>query len=169
MANFNEAVQITLAHEGGFFENIETGEVVNHGITAKFLAAHGLPHSIDDVRALSIFNAAVLYRTYFWTPMCVGALTDQTLAGKVFDVGVNEGEEWAEEELQNAVNDITGVGHIAVDGHIGPQTIAAANALDPVALLASFRARAAARYRQVASANPNLAEDLKGWLARLAA
>jgi len=174
MADFSKAVAVTLENEGGFFQNASTGELVNHGITAAFLAAHGLPSSFDDVRNLSFATATELYLKYFWSPMGVAAIADQTLAAKVFDVAVNQGEEWAEEELQNAVNDIstsmavTPDSPIAVDGHIGPQTIAAVNAVDPAALLAAFRARAAWRYRQVAAANPKLAGDLAGWLARLA-
>jgi hypothetical protein len=53
------------------------------------------------------------------------------------------------------------------DGILGPISITEINALDPVELLAQFKALAAQRYRQIAADNPELSGDLTGWLARL--
>jgi hypothetical protein len=67
--------------------------------------------------------------------------------------------------LQSAVNACGG--QCAVDGVLGPISIAQINALDPVKLLAEFKALAEQRYQQIAANNAQLAGDLTGWLARL--
>jgi lysozyme family protein len=168
VAVFDEAVQITLEHEGGFFQNEKTGEVVNMGITQKFLAEHHLPSSVDDVRNLTRPAALNLYRPYFWTPMRMAELKDQALAAKVFDVGVNQGPEIAIKLFQGAINDEWGREWLRTDGIPGAATIGCANASDPVKLIAAFRARAKDHYIELAEKNPALKDDLKGWLRRLA-
>jgi lysozyme family protein len=168
MSDFDAAVQITLAHEGGFFQNSKTGEVVNMGITKKFLAIHLLPSTIDDVRNLARPAAINLYRTYFWGPMNLALLTDQTLAAKVFDLGVNLGPSTAAKLFQGAINDEWGHNWLRLDGKIGPATIGTANHADPVKLLAALRVRAEDHYRYLAATDPNFKSDLNGWLIRLA-
>jgi lysozyme family protein len=168
LAVFDEAVQITLGQEGGFFQNAKTGEVVNWGITQKFLAAHNLPSSVDDVRNLTKPAAINLYRIYFWTPMRMSEIKDQALAAKVFDVGVNQGPSTSAALFQGAINDEWGREWIRTDGIIGEATIGCANASDPVKLITAFRARAKDHYIELAEKNPKLKDDLAGWLARLA-
>ena len=168
MAVFDEAVQITLGHEGGFFQNAKTGEVVNMGITQKFLAAHNLPSSVDDVRNLTRPAAINLYRIYFWTPMRMAEIKDQALAAKVFDIGVNQGPETSIRLFQGAINDEWGREWLRTDGIAGEATVGCANASDAAKLMAAFRARAKDHYLELAERNPALKGDLKGWLDRLA-
>ena len=168
MALFSEAVQKTIAAEGGYFKNTVTGEVVNHGITSAFLAGHGLPSLDADVQALTVNQAINLYHEFFWTPLLGDEILDQALANKVFDVEVNQGG-IAVKELQQAVNSLQlGGAVIQDDGVMGKLTIAAVNALPPSNLLTQFRAEVADRYREIAAENPKLAGDLAGWLTRLA-
>ena len=174
MADFDPAVQLTLRHEGGFFHNPITGEVVNHGITLAFVRDSGFNTAADEtfIRNLTTQQAQDIYRKYFWDRYGIGAIADQDLAGKVFDLTVNMGpggtaRQGALTLVQKAVNDCGGT--CAVDGILGPLSIAQINALDPVRLLTAYRQRAKARYRRIAAANPNLAGNLGGWLARLKA
>jgi lysozyme family protein len=53
------------------------------------------------------------------------------------------------------------------DGILGPRTIAAANAADPVSLLADIRTCGTHFYCSLAESKPELAPNLPGWLARL--
>jgi lysozyme family protein len=170
MADFYQAVAITLREEGGFDNNEETGEIVNHGWTNWSLAALGLPHSVSDIQAMTVEQATELYRENFWMPLHGDQIADQALCNKVFDVSVNQGLPTGTRLLQEACNDLSPTPFIplVVDGVIGPASIAEINSLPPSDLLAAFRARAAARYRQVAAENPALAGDLEGWLTRLA-
>src|SRR5579862_8605983 len=153
MADFEPAVQITLDHEGGFYQNPNTGEVVNMGITQKFLLRNSLPCTVDDIRNLSRSAAINLYRMYFWQPMHLSELKDQTVAAKVFDIGVNQGPGTSVTLLQGAVNDEWGRECLEPDGIVGPATIGLANESDPAKLLAAFRSRAEEHYRKIAE-NP---------------
>ncbi|HZT29615.1 MAG TPA: glycosyl hydrolase 108 family protein [Bryobacteraceae bacterium] len=166
MADFDAAVQITLQHEGGFFHNPVTGEVVNHGITLTFVKDSGYNPAADEafIQNLSAQQATEIYRRYFWDRYNIGAINGQDLAAKAFDLTVNMGPA-ALRLLQQAVNDCGG--HLNVDGNLGPLSIAAINALDSARLLAAFREHAKDRYQQIAAGNANLAGNLDGWLARL--
>jgi lysozyme family protein len=162
VADFQPAVAITLQNEGGFFHNPVTGEIVNHGITLKFVRSSGYqPDANEDfIRNLGIAEACAIYRTYFWDRCHIGAIDDQSLANRVFDLTVNMGPP-ALQLLQSAA------GQCAVDGVLGPISIARINALDPVKLLAEYKKLAAQRYTRIAADNAQLAGDLAGWLARL--
>ena len=172
MAEFAPAVELTLQHEGGFFHNPVTGEVVNRGITLTFIRSCGYNPTADEafIQNLTLDQTYDIYRKYFWDRYNIGAIDDQNLANKVFDLTVNMGpgggaHDGALTLLQKAVSDCGG--HCAVDGNIGPQSIAQINAESPVQLLAAYRARAQERYREIAAADPKVAGDLNGWLARL--
>ncbi|HUO29039.1 MAG TPA: glycosyl hydrolase 108 family protein [Bryobacteraceae bacterium] len=172
MADFEPAVTITLANEGGFFHNQVTGEIVNHGITLKFVQSSGYKPDADEdfIRNLSTDEASAIYKTYFWDRHNIGSINGQDLANKVFDLTVNMGPGSANHPgaltlLQSAVNSCGG--QCSVDGLIGPLSIAQINARDPATLLAEYKSQAADRYRQIAAGNAELTGDLSGWLARL--
>ena len=160
MADFEQAVRLTLQHEGGFYHNPETGEIVNFGITAKFLASIGEPCTLHDVQILTRMKVVQLYRNFFWTQNRLSEVRDQALANKIFDLAVNMGSHEAVKLLQSAVG-------AEVDGIAGKETIAAVNAADPVAALKHFQELAEARYREIAAHDPNHSSDLVGWLRRL--
>ncbi len=173
MASFDPAFQLTVQNEGGFFHNPVTGEVVNHGVTLTFVRDSGYNPTADEafIQNLSEDEAAQIYQKYFWEPHSIGQINDQNLANKVFDLTVNMGAGGATHEgaltlLQHAVNDCGG--SCMVDGQIGPVTLAQINALDAGQLLAAYRLRAKTRYEAIAAGDPNVANDLNGWLARLA-
>ena len=168
MASFDLAIPITLAHEGGFFHNPTTGEVVNRGITLATLRSLGVLHTsgppttadIAFVRGLTLDEVEQIYREQYWDKLSLDQIKDQEVAAKVFDLAVNMGVVTAARILQQAVG-------VPVDGIVGPHTIGAANAANPLILLSDIRTVASARYQQIAAANPALAEDLPGWLSRL--
>jgi lysozyme family protein len=166
MAEFQPAVTITLKNEGGFFHNPVTGEIVNHGVTLAFVQSSGYKPDADEafIQNLSTAEASAIYQTYFWNRYSLGAIDDQSLANKVFDLTVNMGPA-AQKLLQSAVNCCGG--QCAEDGVLGPLSLAQINALDPVKLLAEFKAAAAKRYQHIAANNTQLAGDLPGWLSRL--
>jgi len=165
MADFSKALAITLDNEGGFADRSQTtGEVVNRGITLAFLRGIGeltstgpaTPEDIEYVRNLTPEHTTDLYWDYFWHPLSLTAIQDQNISNGVFDLGVNRWIEMPAKWLQQAVC-------VADDGCIGPKTIAAVNAADPVKTLISVRAAARAFYNV---AEP--AADRPQWLARLA-
>jgi lysozyme family protein len=166
MAAFETALAITLEHEGGFFHNPVTGEIVNYGVTLKFVQSSGYKPDADEdfIRNLTVGEASQIYQTYFWDQYHIGGISDQNLANKAFDLTVNMGP-GALKLLQTAVNDCGGC--CEVDGVLGPLTIRHANLCDPAALLTRYKELAAARYTAIATGNSQLAGDLSGWLERL--
>ncbi len=172
MANFDPAVDLTLQHEGGFFHNPKTGEVVNFGVTLTFVRDCGYCTTADEafIKNLTRDQAREVYRKYFWDKYSIGQVNDQDLANKVLDLTVNMGPGGPTRDggltlLQKAANDLGG--NLKVDGNLGPKSLAAINAQDPVKLLAAYRRRAKQRYQEIAAANATLAGNLTGWLARL--
>lgn len=106
------------------------------------------------------------YHDHFWNTWFDQVQSDD-VCKRVFDFAVNGGTGEAVKCLQEAVNSLHANGtRIAEDGGWGPQTLAAVNAADPVALVSSFKAQRVAYYTAVASARPSDAQYLKGWTAR---
>jgi len=172
MADFQPAVTITLKNEGGFYHNPVTGEIVNYGVTLKFVQSSGYKPDADEdfIRNLTVAEASQIYQTYFWDRHHIGSIGDQSVANKVFDLTVNMGPGDANHPgalplLQSAVNACGG--NCAVDGVLGPISIGQINAVDPATLLAQYKQLVSQRYTNIAAANTELAGDLTGWLSRL--
>ncbi|QIE44168.1 peptidoglycan-binding protein [Pseudohalocynthiibacter aestuariivivens] len=120
-----------VAREGGFVNDPDDpGGATNHGVTIHTMRRLGLDLTGDgevdaqDVRALSRAQAeAIFVRHYFERPG-IGKLPE-VLQSSVFDMYVNAGSN-AVKILQRLLRRM---GHdVAVDGAIGPQTIAAVTA-----------------------------------------
>lgn len=168
MAQFDPAVTLTLKHEGGFFHVPATGEVVNMGITLETLRSLGVLKTsgpatqadIDFVKSLTVDEAKDIYRHQYWDKLRLDLMDSQDVANKVFDLAVNTGLSQASKILQQALG-------VPIDGILGPKTMAAANAANPLILLADIRTCGAHFYCEVAQSKPALAPDLPGWLNRL--
>ena len=172
MAEFSQAIDALLRHEGGFAPSDNNRGAVNFGWTAATLKRLGLPHSTEDVRALTRERAAGLYAMHFWTPLRLSEIKDQRLATLVFSMAVNMGPHKAVGMLQRSVNDAlddtAAPGKLAVDGALGPRTVRAINALDPQLITLKYKGWLAGEYKRLAEGNPALyGDDLRGWLARL--
>lgn len=164
MADFKTALAITLKSEGGFFHVIETGEVVNMGITLETLRNLGVLKSsgpatdadIAFVKSLTLDEVTEIYEKEYWCN--IGEISSQTVANKVFDVQVNTGHGVIFLQLALGVQD---------DGILGPRTAAATNEADPQKLLAIIKLEGTAYYKNLATKKDIWAKDLNGWLARL--
>lgn len=106
------------------------------------------------------------YQDHFWNNWYAQVQSDD-LGKRVFDFAVNGGPGTAVKCLQQAVNSLPGNGvRILEDGGWGPQTLAAVNAADPVALVAAFKAQRVAYYTALANARPADQQYLRGWTIR---
>jgi len=107
------------------------------------------------------------YQNHVWNHWFAQLLSDD-VCKRVFDFAVNAGGKKAVRCLQQAVNSLAapGTALLTVDGGWGPRTLNAANAADPAALTAAFKAQRVADYQAIAAANPNLAKYLPAWIAR---
>jgi lysozyme family protein len=128
-ARFARCIPLILAHEGGYVDDPrDPGGATNLGITRATLAAwRGAPVSKDDVRALTRAEAEAIYRAKFWAAV----KADDLPAGvdyAVFDYAINSGPGRAAKALQRAVGQ-------PQDGILGPLTLAAVKAADPVQVI----------------------------------
>jgi len=157
---FRHAVEVVLRHEGGYVNDpADPGGETKYGISKR-----AYPHL--DIAGLTREQAIEIYRRDWWDRYGYDRIRSLDVATKVFDLAVNMGPAAAHRCLQRALH-ACGYRLVTVDGVIGPQTINAANAVRPKAmLLAALRAEAAAYYRSLAERRPELKRYEQGWLNR---
>ena len=155
MARFEGAIGTVLKHEGGYVNDpADPGGETKYGISKR-----SYPHV--NIKALTVEQAKAIYRRDFWRYDRIG---NQRVATKVFDMGVNMGSSRAHRILQQAVRNLGQ--KIAVDGKIGPKTLAATNRADAQRLLLELRALQAERYVNIVLGRPQSKKFLRGWLRR---
>jgi lysozyme family protein len=131
--NFGCSLSHVLASEGGYVHNPkDPGGATNCGVTQREYDAwrkrHGQPSR--DVRLLDPNEREAIYREDYWN--AVGG--DDLPAGVdycLFDFAVNSGGHEADICLQRAIQVLQSSAGVAVDGVIGPKTLAALRAADP--------------------------------------
>lgn len=165
------ALQLTFGHEGAFSSaktdkgNYHLGVLVGtkYGITGETLARHRKVKTvtIDEVRNMSINEAADIYRIGYWS-QSGGDILPRGLDYAAFDFGVNSGPARAVKVLQQLVG-------VVADGNAGPATLAAVDAY-PGGLEKLITDYCAARLRFLQSlTNPKTGFPVngRGWTIRV--
>tara|TARA_R110000772_G_scaffold31767_6_gene78120 strand:- start:522 stop:1133 length:612 start_codon:yes stop_codon:yes gene_type:complete len=130
-----------LEHEGGFVDHpSDPGGATNKGITIatfrRFVKPTG---NVADLKALTTAQAVVVYKRQYWDAVMADMLPfglDFAMA----DYAVNSGPRQAVRDLQRVLG-------VTDDGQIGPQTIAAARAMDTKSAIRQLCARRLALMR----------------------
>lgn len=129
---FDTAVTAVLGYEGGYVNDPnDPGGETNWGISKR-----AYPNL--DIKNLTRDGAIQIYRRDYWDALGCDRFPP-VIAIALFDAAVNQGPVAAVRILQRALG-------VAVDGVIGPQTLAAARAANGATLLAEFLADRAVRY-----------------------
>lgn len=158
-ARFCHAIAVVLTHEGGYvYDPNDPGGETKYGISKR-------SYPRLDIKNLSRDEAVNIYRKDWWERHRYGEIQNVYVATKVFDLAINLGAVGAHTLLQRALH-ACGRRDVAIDGILGPQTLGAANQVDPGQCLVALRALAAERYRRLIEANPALARYENGWLKR---
>ena len=123
--NFDKALTLMLAHEGGYVNNPhDPGGMTNLGVTRKAWEAYTDHDATEaDMRALTPAKVAPFYRDKYWNAV----RADELPSGvdyAVFDYAVNSGPIRAIRSLQHSLA-------IPTDGLIGPRTLKAAGMSAP--------------------------------------
>jgi len=175
MAKFELSLEYVLKNEGVKYDKsgsvINTGWVnnpndkggaTNWGITLRTAQRHGF-RDIADLKAMTKAQAAEIYRKDFWL---YDDIADQRLATIFFDMGVNMGVT-AATRLWQCVLYMQGA-DLALDGKLGPKTIAAINdyRLGINDLLMGIAHAWAGRSSHIVECNPSQVEFLRGWCNR---
>jgi lysozyme family protein len=160
MSNFEKAIEVVLAHEGGYVNNpVDPGGETKYGISKR-------SYPNVDIKNLTIAQAKQIYLTDFWQPYPFDKIANDAFATKLFDTSVNVGSKRAFKFVQTALNQMDE--NVVVDGVIGPKTLSLINDLDNNVLLNVYRAVQAEYYKGLVTADPKKAVFLRGWLIRAA-
>ena len=154
--NFNAALQHMLRHEGGFINHPrDPGGMTNLGVTARTWEDWiGHTPSEKEMRELTPEKVAPLYKRKYWDAI----RGDDLPSGVdycVFDCAVNSGPGRAAKMLQEVVG-------VKPDGGIGPITLAAVKAVDPVVLINKYAEKRLAFWQSL----PTFDTFGKGWTRR---
>jgi len=126
MSAFDDAFTALIGNEGGYSNNpADPGGETMWGITQRVAQAHGYTGAMQD---LPLETAKAIAKAQYWDVYSCDNF-DHRIAFQVFDAAYNGGHPalW----LQNAVG-------VPMDGIIGPVTIAAVNAADPLQVILRF-------------------------------
>lgn len=154
---FRLAVERTLRFEGGYVNDpADPGGETRWGISKR-------SHPEVDIKNLTMEGAIEIYQKDYWLPD-YEKITDERIAYKIFDAGVNMGVSEAVSLLQRSLNYFGK--KLTEDGKFGPTTLAAVNSVEPERLLAELKARWAFRVAKLIQKRPVMTKYALGWCRR---
>lgn len=174
--DIDSLIEEVIGREGGYSNHpADRGGPTRWGVTQVTARAHGYG---GDMRRFPRAEAVAVYRRNYWLRPGfdrVAELAPQ-LAAEMFDTGINMGPGTAVSFLQRALNALnrgaSDYPDMAVDGLVGPRTLAALQAfLDrrgaagEGVLLKAVEALQGERYVHLAEQRPANEAFLYGWLA----
>lgn len=165
MADFNQAVQILLRHEGGYVCNPkDPGGATNFGITiptlAKYRGVDITTLSATDIQGLQQSEAIAIYHSMWWEKMLLDQVQSQQVATVMLDQGVLFGASVVVERIQGLVG-------VAADGEMGPNSVTYINKV-PNGQYLAFQLIRSCSHRDIITAQANNEEEfLGGWIDRL--
>ena len=175
--NIDDLINAVIAREGGFGDHpADRGGATRWGITEAVARADGWSGPMRD---LPRDRAVAIYRRLYWSRprLDVVAALAPSLAAELFDTAVNMGPAVAIGFFQRALTALNRGGgdyaDIAVDGRVGPDTLAALDAFlrrrgrsGEGVLVRAVEALQGERYLTLAERRPANEAFLYGWLAR---
>lgn len=172
----DDLIDAVIDREGGYSDHpADRGGATRFGITESVARAEGFA---GEMRHFARPAAAAIYRRLYWVRPGFDRVAERapTIAAELFDTGVNMGPTVATVFLQRALNALnrgaSDYGDIALDGRIGPLTLAALDRFlalrsqaGEVVLLKAIEALQGERYLSLAESRPANEAFLYGWLA----
>ena len=153
LISFDEIIDITLKHEGGYVHDPkDLGGETNFGIAKRF-------YPDVDIKNLTKDEAKDIYRRDYWIRNRVEELPEN-LRHIFFDMCVNQGRGRAVKILQQAAN--AKGAELKVDGGLGPKTIGAMKGVE----LDRVRAYRVKYYADLVTRKPDLEKFYFGWFRR---
>ena len=176
MSDIDKLIESLIDREGGFVDHpSDRGGATCWGITEAVARREGYGGAM---RALPRATAAAIYRRLYWLRPGFDRLAQRMprLAAELFDTGANMGPGVATTFLQRALNALNrgarDFPELALDGAIGPATLAALDAFEAVrgkagedVLMKAVEALQGERYLSLAERRPANEAFLYGWLA----
>ena len=155
LTSFDEIIQITLDHEGGYVHDPkDLGGETNFGIAKRF-------YPDVDIKNLTEEGAKEIYKKDYWDRNKVDDLPDE-LKHFFFDCCVNQGRGRAVKLLQQTC--VAKGADIAIDGGMGPATLGAIKKYKPE--LERCRMYRVKFYMDLVARKPEQERFLYGWFRR---
>lgn len=179
MANFKEAFDITMGHEGGYVNDpADAGGETYRGIARRYNPDWNGWTIIDNTKPDIDFGTMdpyvrSFYKERYWD---VNLLDDfpQSIANEMFDTGVNMGTGRAARFLQECLNYLNRNGSLfpdlVVDGKIGNKSLNALNTVlpdDEDILLVMLNVCQGRHYMEYMSKSPTQERFARGWFKRV--
>ncbi|MFY9154068.1 MAG: glycosyl hydrolase 108 family protein [Prolixibacteraceae bacterium] len=172
MAEFTQAFQLMIAHEGGYGNDPDDpGGETYKGVARKIHSKWegwtkvdmlkrqaGFPGNLDKDIELQQ-DIEDFYRVNFWNKVKGDDITDQEVANSIFDFGVNAGTGTSATLTQMVIG-------AKPDGVIGPVSLDTLNKFNPEQFLASFTVAKIARYISIIKKRPTSRKYFYGWVCR---
>jgi type VI secretion system secreted protein VgrG len=164
---FERAVMYVLQNEGGFVNDpLDSGGATNMGVTQDTVSRwQNAPATIEDVKTLSLAEIKDIYFFEYYKPLGCEQLSKSSVTTCILDTGVLYGLVIAARLAQQAVNSCGGT-LIDVDGHIGPQSVAALNNVNEHAFVCAYHAHVLARIEEIIARYPKNERFRNGWTNR---
>jgi len=160
MSSFNDALTPLIRDEGSRVNPHDNGRGPSkYGVTLATYRDFKPDASEKDICNLTLMQATAFYR-WWWEKYHLGLIDSQDVANKLFNLGVNCGQETVNRWAQRAVG-------AHADGVIGPVTAQAINCRTPKLVLEGLRTAGAQHYQELVQRRPEYACFLDGWIERL--
>lgn len=192
MADFLQAFQITLEHEGGYvFDKDDAGGETYKGVARRYHPGWGGWIIIDEIkkrtRTTRTLNKQLrenqelqaliqaFYKQFYWDRFQGDLIPVQELAEELFDTGVNMGVHRAVRFFQEGLNLLNrnqqSYKDILEDGESGPKTLAALDSYlakdPPEHLLKIMNVLQGGHYINYMCKSPVQEKYARGWLKRV--
>lgn len=192
MANFEQAFQITLGHEGGYvFDPDDAGGETYKGVARRYhpgwpgwALIDRIKQQAENKRQLNKLlgednelqqQIGAFYKQHYWDRFQGDAIATQELAEELFDTGVNMGVHRAVRFLQEGLNLLNrnekSYNDILEDGKSGPGTLAALNSYlakdPPEHLMKIMNILQGMHYIEYMRKSPTQEKYARGWLKRV--
>ncbi len=179
MANFHEAFNKTMGHEGGYVNDPDdAGGETYRGIARKYNPQWAGWNLIDDTKP-NINDADLdehvrkFYKERYWDVNLLNNFP-QVVANEMFDTGVNMGIGRAAKFLQESLNYLNRNGSLfrdlVVDGDVGPATMNGLSKLssgDGDILMIMLNVCQARHYMEYMTKSPTQEKYARGWFRRV--
>ena len=188
MALFIEEYNKTMRHEGGYVHDPDdAGGETYKGVARryhqswlgwilidKYKSKPNFPRSLDSDSDLQD-HIKLFYKQHFWDRFQGDGIQDQSIAGELFDTGVNMGIKRAVRFLQRSLNYLNRNGRLypdmADDGVLGRGTLKCLNFYlnrdNPELLLKIMNVLQGQHYLNYMSKSPRQEKYCRGWFSRV--
>lgn len=167
MADINKLAPFILKWEGGFVDDpLDRGGATNMGVTMGTWRSVGYDKDgdgdidVEDLRLLSRNDVIErVLRPHYWNRWRADQITNQSVANILVD--------WVWASGAHGIKRPQKLLGVTADGVVGPKTLAALNAQDPMELFFRIKNDRIRFINEICAANPSQNRFRKGWINRI--